>query len=90
MDKTVKPELIKKFENMLWVHSPKNWIFQTTYSQDTLFVSILIETSRNKDYQKIRRSFHLDIISSFISDLWGMASDCIDEMKTETKGETQC
>lgn len=85
MAKTSKPTLIRQFEHMLWVNSPKDWVFKSTYFQGTLFVSMLIETSIEGEYQKIRRSFGLDVVSSRAADIWGLATDCIDEMKTEVK-----
>lgn len=85
MAKASKPAVVQQFENMLWVNSPKDWVLKSTYSQETLFISMLIETSTKNKYQKIRRSFDLDVISSRTSDLWGLATDCIDEMKTEIK-----
>jgi len=45
----------------------------------------MIPISANKQNQKIRRNFSLKIINSRASDIWGLAIDCIDEMKTEIK-----
>ncbi|RLC89121.1 MAG: hypothetical protein DRJ03_00770 [Chloroflexi bacterium] len=85
MSKTSKPELMQQFEHMLWVNSPKDWILKTTYFQGTLFVSMLIEAPAGREYQKIRRNFGFDLITERAFDLWGLASDCVDEMKTEVK-----
>jgi hypothetical protein len=85
MAKASKPALMQQFEHMLWVNSPKDWVLKSTYFQGTLFISMLIETSIEGEYQKIRRSFGLDVVNSRASDLWGLAADCIDEMKTEVK-----
>ena len=85
MAKIFKPKLVQLFECLLWANSPKDWILKSTYFHNTLFVSILIEASNKKQYQKIRRSFSLDIINNRAKDLWGLAADCIDEMKTEIK-----
>ena len=85
MAKVSKPALVQQFEHMLWINSPKGWVLKSVYFQNTLFVSMLVETSIEGRYQKIRRSFGLDIISSRESDIWGLASDCVDEMKTEIK-----
>lgn len=76
MVKLAKPELVQEFENMLWINSPENWIFETTYFRDTLFVSISIKGQKN-----IRRSFHMNVILNRSCDICGMAQDCIDEMK---------
>jgi hypothetical protein len=85
MTKKTKPELVQLFENLLWVNSPKDWILKSTYFQGTLFVSMLIETSEVRHYKKIHRSFGMDVIHSRSEDLWGLAQDCVDEMKTELK-----
>ncbi len=85
MAKVSKPELIQLFEHLLWVNSPKDWILKSVYFQGILFVSMLIETQKEGQYQKIRRSFKLDIISSREEDIYGLATDCIDEMKKEIK-----
>ena len=83
--KSSKPTLAQLFENLLWANSPKHWVLKSTYFRGTLFVSILVETSIEEEYQKIRRSFGLDVITGRASDLWGLAADCVDEMKTEVK-----
>lgn len=85
MTRPPKPKLVQLFENWLWGHSPENWILKTTYLRKTLFVSMLIKTSREEQSQKIRRSFSISIINSRSEDLCGLAADCIDEMKTELK-----
>lgn len=79
MAKTSKPEFVQLFENLLWANSPSGWIFKSTYFRGTLFVSILVEGR----HQKIRRSFNMDIIHSRSKDLWGLALDCIGEIKSE-------
>jgi len=83
--KTTKPTLIRQFENLLWVNSPKDWILKSTYFNGILFVSMLIETSHRDNYQKIRRSFPLRLVTKRSADIHGLAIDCIDEMKTELK-----
>lgn len=79
MATTSKPELIQLFENLLWIHSPKDWILKSTYSQGTLCISMLIEGQ----HTKIHRSFAIKAIHKRSTDLWGLAADCIDEMKSE-------
>jgi hypothetical protein len=83
MTKSFKPELIQLFENLLWAHSPKNWILKSTYFQDTLFISMIVMTYDEEIHQKIYRNFGLDIIKNRAFDIWGFATDCVDEMKTE-------
>ncbi len=83
MSKTSKPTLIKQFELMLWVNTPEHWILKTTFFHDILFVSILVATQNQNKFQRIRRKFRLNIIKDRAEDIWGLASDCIDEMKTE-------
>lgn len=82
MSKSPTPKLARRFENMLWVNSPKHWVLKTTYFQNTLFVSAIIEMPDNKN-RKIRRSFQMVVLSKMSNDIWGLASDCIDEMKRE-------
>ena len=81
MAKQKIPALIKLFTNLLWVNSPKSWIINSIYFKETLFISI----SKEKQSQKIRRSFDLNIIRSREKDLYGLAVDCIDEIKTNIK-----
>ncbi len=85
MTKKEIPELVQLFTNLLWANSPKDWILKSIYFQGNLFVSMLAETSKKEKYQKIRRSFTIDVINSRAMDLWGLAIDCINEMKTEIK-----
>ena len=85
MAKTTKPKLIQLFEHLLWANSPKDWILKSTYFQGTLFVSMLIHTQEEKQYQKIRRSFGIETINLRSEDIWGLAADCVDEMKTEVQ-----
>jgi len=85
MAKTSKPKIMRSFENFLWIHSPKHWIFKSTYFQSALFVSISVETTGTKQAQKVRRNFRIEIIDSRKDDISGLASDCIDEMKRNLK-----
>ncbi len=85
MAKTSKPKLIQRFENLLWANTPEDWMVKCVYIQGTLFVSILIETPDKKQPKQIRRHFDVDIIRNRSDDLWGMANDCVDEIKTEVK-----
>lgn len=85
MANDIKPELAKKFEDMLWVNTPEDWILKSTYFKKTLFISALIPTSQEGRCQKIRRHFKFDVIQNRSKDLWGLASDCVDEMKTEVE-----
>jgi len=85
MAKTTKPQLVQLFEHLLWVNSPKDWIIKSVYSQGTLFISMLISISKEGQYQKIRRKFGIETINLRSEDIWGLAVDCIDEMKTEVK-----
>ena len=80
MAKPQSPGIVRLFENLLWVHSPKHWIVKSLYIQQTLFITILIETNHEGEYRKIRRSFHIDVLDSRSEDLLGLAADCVDEM----------
>lgn len=81
--KITKPKIVKLFENLLWANSPKNWILKSTYFQETLFISMLIAISSESKYIKIRRSYSTQTIRDRTKDMYGLASDCINEMKTE-------
>ncbi len=90
MDKTVKPKLIQCFENLLWAHSPQNWILKSTYFHDTLFVSMIITKSNKEKIEydfhssrTIRRNFTFDTIKSRKLNLSDLAFDCIRDMKKE-------
>jgi len=83
--KSPKPALIQLFENLLWAHSPKNWVLKSTYFQGKLFVSMLIVSYDQDKYQKIRRNFDLNVINSRSFDICGLALDCVEEMKTEIR-----
>jgi len=87
MAKVFKPELVRRFELLLWANTPKNWIIKTTYVQNVLYVSAILEIHTREltiqHYQTIRRHFSLDVINNRVEDLWGLATDCVDEMKTD-------
>ncbi len=85
MAKASKPQLIQLFENLLWANSPQNWTLKSIYFQETLFITMIVKTSENRQNQKIRRSFGSDAVSSRKEDIWNLAFDCINEMKTEIK-----
>lgn len=85
VDSKKVPELVQLFTHLLWANSPKDWILKSTYFQGTLFISMLISTPEEDQYQKIRRSFGIETINLRSEDIWGLAADCIDQMKTEVK-----
>lgn len=83
MAKTIMPKIVKLFINLLWANSPQHWIVNSTYFHNTLFVSVIIKSGDDeKSDKKIRRSFDLVVLNSRSNDIYGLASDCIDEMKT--------
>ncbi len=81
MAKTATPKIIKLFVNLLWADSPIEWTIKSTYYRKTLFISVSIKESN----QKVCRSFLLVDINKRSKDLWGMANDCISEIKSETE-----
>lgn len=86
MAKVTMPKIVKLFINLLWANSPQHWIVNSTYFHNTLFVSVIIKSDDDKKSDKnIRRSFGLTVLNSRSKDIYGLASDCIDEMKTEMK-----
>ncbi len=78
MSKTSMPKIMQRFVNLLWANSPTDWVLKSTYFQSTLFIVISIPDQ----YRKIRRSFKLCAIDSRSEDLWGMAEDCLQEMRS--------
>ena len=88
VSKIDKLQIAQRFTNLLWADSPKGWTLGSIYFQETLFVSLLSEQTVNKKIQAIRRSFAIDTIIERHEneDLWGLAADCISEMKNEING----
>lgn len=78
MGKASMPKIIQRFINLLWANSPTDWVIKNTYFQGTLFIVVSIPDQ----YRKIRRSFRIAKIHERSDDLWGLASDCIDEVKS--------
>lgn len=83
MAKKKAPELVELFSNLLWANLPNHWVIKTVYFRQTLFVSVFIENRHEEVCRKVRRSFTLQILKNREDDLWGLARDCTDEMKTE-------
>lgn len=81
MAKKEIPVLVRLFTNLLWADSPTEWTIEQRYNRKTLFISITVPNSDKKIY----RTFLAENINkrSEKDDLWGMASDCIEEIKTE-------
>lgn len=77
------PILVRLFANLLWANSPKEWIIKDRYNGKTLFIFIAIPDLD----KKIHRTFLLQDINkrSKDQDLWGLANDCIDEIKAEVQ-----
>lgn len=78
--KTIKPVLAKKFEDLLWAHTPSDWIVKGVFINNSLYVIIIFP---HKNSYKIRRQFPLNILKSREKDLWGLAADIVQEMKSE-------
>jgi hypothetical protein len=72
------PVLIQLFTNLLWANSPSGWIIEDRCNKKTLFVSISVPNVDNKIY----RTFLFKDIDGRSKDLWGMANDCLEEIKT--------
>ncbi|KKN98845.1 hypothetical protein LCGC14_0140860 [marine sediment metagenome] len=91
-------ELIQLFTNLLWANTPEGWILKDVYFQNTLFVTMFVPkttTEQNEllslnmelGFQKIRRSFDLEIIQKRKNDLWGLAADCVEEIRGEVEND---
>ncbi len=83
MSEISSPKLVQLFVNLLWVNSPKNWILKSIYFQETLFITMIVTQSEDEQQQKIRRSFTQQTIKSRSEDIYGLARDCVDEMRAE-------
>lgn len=84
VSRSIKPEIIQQFENLLWVDTPKSWVIKTVFYQNTLYISAIIEIDKEHT-RKIRRTISMEIITSRQDDIWGLATDMVDEMKSELK-----
>lgn len=73
------PILIYRFTNLFWVNLPNYWTIKFLYTQDILFVSMLIP--ENNSTKKIQRQYKKEMIEKRKEDLWGLSSDCTDEIK---------
>jgi len=71
------------FENYIWVNSPSEWTMKSTYFNGTLYVSMSIKLYKPKRLKHIRRSISITSVRDRCQDLCGLASDLVDEMKTE-------
>lgn len=75
------PILIQLFANLLWANSPPEWTIEHKYNGKTLFISIAVPGLEKKIY---RTFLSVDINKrSKEDDMWGMANDCMEEIKKE-------
>jgi len=83
MAKQYKPKIVQLLENLLWVHSPRHWIFSTKYRNKTLEVHAMVETIKRGNYKSIVKYISIDTINERTQDIWGFAEDYIDMIKAE-------
>lgn len=79
VDKEKTPILIQLFTNLFWANSPSGWTIDHKYNGKTLFISISVPGLEKKIY----RTFLAKDINGRSEDIWGMASDCIEEIKAK-------
>lgn len=75
------PSLIGRFINLLWANMPKNWKLNYVYQKDTLYLVILV----NNDIKNIERQYTYSDIKGRENDLFGLASDCAEEITHSIK-----
>jgi len=76
---TPMPSLGETFCNLIWANLPKEWIFNSVYHQNTVFISIIIEIDGG-NVQKINRGYPLIDVTNMSKDMWGFACDCAEEI----------
>ena len=72
------PQLIRGFTDLLWASFQTDWTVKFLYTQEILFVSILIPEEGS--LKKIRRQYTKETIEKRQKDLWGLATDCSEEI----------
>lgn len=84
---TTRRQLVKSFENLIWVHADKSWSVKIVYFLDTLFITVLIPVSNNGQYEKICRniSMHALRLAEGRNDVCGFSQDILDEIKADKK-----
>lgn len=83
MAKKEIPTLIQLFVNLFWANSPSEWTIEHKYNGKTLFISVSAPNLEKKMY---RTFLSKDIIErSEKEDMWGMANDCMEEIKKKSK-----
>jgi len=86
MASVAKPEIVKRFECLFWANMHKDWILKSVYTRGIVYISILIETcpvdSTIQKYKKIRRSISINVLRNRSEDIWGLARDLVDEIKS--------
>lgn len=76
--KRTAPKLVQRFENLLWVNTPLCWQFHSLYHQNRLYVTIIIDP--DEETSKIQREYLGKDIKKRSDDIWGLASDCAQEI----------
>lgn len=81
-----EPKVVRLFKDLFWAHTTDDWIMKTTYHRGILYVSVTINVGLGSTI-KIRRSFKVSNMQKRESknDLWGLAKDCVDEIRSEAK-----
>ena len=72
------PQLIRRFTDLLWASFPEDWTIKFLYTQEILFVSILIP--EEESVKKVRRQYTKQRIDERQQDLWGLTADCSEEI----------
>ena len=87
MAKVSRPEIVKQFERLFWANTPKNWIFKSVYTRGIVYISVLVEIcprgSTIQKYTKKRRNISINVLRNRSNDIWGLARDLVDEIKSD-------
>lgn len=73
------PRIVKKFIDLFWANLPRKWAIKQVYHKGALFIIILIPINGRE--KKIKRQYKIETIKARSEDLWGLASDCADQVK---------
>ncbi len=82
----ITPDLAKLFGDILWASLPKAYIFYAIYHQNTVFVSLLVESGVKGSVRKIHREYKFIAIQKMEKDMWGFVADCAEEIINAVDG----
>jgi hypothetical protein len=81
------PKIVRRFTNLLWVNLREDWKIKFLFHKQVLYVSVSF--SDKKLVHEVRRQYKLETIKKRSKDLFGLASDCSDEIKNCVFGKNK-